>query len=756
MVGYAPSILALETQKAVEPVKVEDKLIAAATKITKDEAIKISKEILKTYFNTEIDEKKFNCNINLREDYYNRGKDNFIWDISWNMNSTKQYFSSWASISANDGKVISININKGNAGEAPGISKITEEEAKKVAEDFIKKINPKEFKEVQLNENSAASSPYDLYNYNFNFTRKANGITFDGNYITVQVNGATSEVTGYNFNWDNSTQLPSKDAAIDVNKANKLLKDNIKMNLNYRIPIDKYGQYDKILTPKLVYVPTFKDVQMVDAKDGKLINPNAAGNGKVTYRDLTEKEKQEFYSKAKEVKNLDKELDRDAAEKIIKQTLKDVYGKDLEISNISYRDYQNNYEYYQSNNKAWSANFKGMGGNNYNPDDGFIEINAENGAVLSIRRYYYQEKVVTKPAVSSEDAYKKAIELIGKYYPDKIKQIKTEQSFYDQTYYINGKESAIPRYYLNFPRSVSGITFMENNITVSIDSETGELFDLSCNWSNDIKFPTVTRIVSEDEAKELYSNTYSTELQYSKINVSKDTAKPVFETKLVYKPVSKLNGNLYGEYINIDAVTGRPVDYSGNEIDNNINTFKEKVKGDKYEKELMLLAKSSIIDTKTFDSSKTATRLDLIKMLVNAKGYRPYILRDVEDLKFKSGYGKGEENYNYLQMAVSYNILENTEGDIDFKAELTREEVAKYLVKALGYEDLAKVNKIFVLQNKDSNEVDQNLKGYVSIVEGLNLMELKDGNFKPKEKTTMLDLAISVYNSLGKLQRAMY
>ncbi|KOA18194.1 peptidase propeptide and YPEB domain protein [Clostridium homopropionicum DSM 5847] len=756
MVGYTPSIFALETQKVVEPAKVEDKLIAAATKISKEEAIKISKEILKTYFNTEIDEKKFNYNINLREDYYNRGKDNFIWDISWNMNSAKQYFNSWASINANDGKVISINIYKGNAGETPSISKITEEEAKKVAENFIKKINPKEFKEVQLNDNAIASSPYDLYNYNFNFIRKANGITFDGNYITVQVNGAASEVTGYNFNWDDNIQLPSKDADIDVNKANKLLKDNIKMNLNYRIPVDKYGQYDNVLTPKLVYVPTFKDGQMVDAKDGKLINPNVAGDGKVTYRDLTEKEKEEFYSKSKEVKNFEKELDRESAEKIIKQTLKDVYSKDLEISNISYRDVQNNYGYYQGNNKAWSATFKGVGGNNYTPDDGFIEINAENGAILSIRRYYYPEKVVVKPTVSKEDAYKKAIELIGKYYPDKVKQIKTEQSFYDQTYYINGKESAIPRYYFNFARSVNGITFMENNISVAIDSETGELLEISCNWSNDIKFPTITRIVSEDEAKELYANTYSTELQYSKVNVSKDTKKPVFEAKLVYKPVSKLNGNLYGEYINIDAVTGRPVDYSGNEIDNNINAFKEKIKGNKYEKELLLLAKSSIIDTKTFDSSKVATRLDLIKMLVNAKGYRPYILRDIEDLKFKSGYQKGEENYNYLQMAVSYNIIENTEGDIDFKAELTREEVAKYLVKALGYEDLAKVNKIFVLQNKDSNEVDQNLKGYVSIVEGLNLMDLKDGNFKPKEKTTMLELAVSVYNSLGKLQRAMY
>jgi len=758
MVGYTPSIFALETQKVGEAVKVEDKLIAAATKISKEEAIKISKEILKTYFNTEIDEKKFNCNINLREDYYNKGKDSYAWDISWNLNSSKQYFNSWASINANNGKVTSINIYKGNQGEAASISKITEEEAKKIAENFIKKINPIEFKEVQLNDNTGASSPYDLFNYNFNFTRKANGITFGGNNITVQVNGATSEVTGYNFTWDDNLQLPSKDGAMDINKASKLLKDNIKMNLNYRISVDKYGQYDKVLTPKLVYVPIYKDGQMVDAKDGKIINPNLVTDSKVTSRDLSDKEKEEFYNKAKEVKNLEKELDKESAEKIIKQTLKDVFGKDLEINNISYRDVQNNYGYYQGNNKAWSASFKGVGGDNYNymQDDGFIEINAENGSILSIRRYYYPEKVIVKPTVSKEDAYKKAIELIGKYYPDKVKQIKTEQSFYDQIYYINGKESSMPRYYMNFARSVNGISFMENNISIVIDSDTGNLSEMSCNWSNDIKFPTVTRIVSEEEAKELYFNTFSTELQYSKINVSKDPQKPTFEAKLVYKPVSKINGNLYGEYINIDAITGRPLDYNGNEIDNNINAFKEKVKGNKYEKELLLLAKSSIIDTKTFDSNKVATRLDLIKMLVNAKGYRPYILKDMEDLKFKSSFQKGEENYNYLQMAVSYNIIENAEGDIDFKAELTREEVAKFLVKALGYEDLAKVNKIFVLQNKDSNEVDAKLKGHVSIVEGLNLMDLKDGNFKPKEKTTMLELAVSVYNSLGKLQRAMY
>lgn len=754
MGSYAPYAFAapnVEVKKEVQVIKNVDK--QHSSKILKEQAKTISKKFLKDNLNLEIDEKKYSCDVTFRQDYGVSNKEIYVWDIRWNYNSGKQNVSAWVSIDDATGRVINIGLNKYEQGNKQQIARITQEEAKKIAMDFIKKVAPKEYKEVELSNYNSVTAKYDLINYNFNFRRKINGIPFDGNSINVQINGATSEIIGYNYIWDDNVKVPNKGDVIGLDKAKKMLKDNTKMNLYYRIPSDKYGYYNKSLSARLLYSSEYKEGYMVDANSGKVISYSPLLDLKPVVKNLTQKEMEEFYKKAVPLKNFEKELNREEAEKLASKILKELYGNKVEILGLNYREYSEEYRNYGETIKSWTANYKIKDGNDYKENGGNIEIDALNGAILNNYKYYYPEDNNFQPKINQEKAYKKAIDLLAKYYPDKIKDIKTEQLLYENKEYINGKEIPARRYFFSFPRVVNGVTFQDNNISISIDTLTGEPVEMSYNWGKNIIFPKASSNISSEEAKELYMKKFVPELVYTNINVSKDANKPKLETKLVYKLVPLDN---YGEFVSIDAFTGRYLDYNGEEIDDNIKAFREKIKGNKYEKELIILSNNSILDTKNFELNKEVTRMDIIKILVNAKGYRPYILRESEDIKFKSNAQKGDENYRYLQMAVFYEIIDNVEGEVNLNEKLTREEVAKILVKTLGYDKLAKANQIFNLPNSDSKDVSSDMKGYVAIVQGLNIMELQDSKFRPKSKTTMLELAIAVYNSLGNLQREIY
>lgn len=754
MGSYAPYVFAAsnaEFKKEVQVTKNIDKQYSS--KILKEQAKNISKQILKDNFNLEIDEKKYSCDVTFRRDEGAGNKEIYVWDIRWNYSSGKQNVNAWVSIDDATCKVVNIGVNRYEQGKEQQIARITQEEGKKIAMDFVKKIAPKEYKEVELSNYNPLTAKYDLVSYNFNFRRKINGIPFDGNSINVQVNGATSEVTSYNYTWDDNVKVPNKEDVISIDNAKKMLKDNTKMNLYYRAPSDKYGYYNKNLSTRLLYSPEYKEGYMVDASDGKVISYNPLLDLKPIVKNLTQKEMEEFYKKAAPLKNFEKELNREEAEKLASKVLKELYGNKVEVLGLNYREYSEEYRNYGETMKSWTANYKIKDGNDYKENGGNIEIDALNGAILNNYKFYYPEDNNFQPKISQEKAYKKAIDLLAKYYPDKIKDIKTEQVLYENKEYINGKEIPARRYYFNFPRVVSGITFQENNISISIDALTGEPVEMNSNWGKNITFPKPSGNISSEEAKELYMKKFVPELVYANINVSKDVNKPKLETKLVYKLLPVDN---YGEFMSIDAFTGRYLDYTGEEIDDNIKAFREKIKGNKYEKELIILSNNAILDTKNFELNKEVTRMDIIKILVNAKGYRPYILRESEDIKFKTNAQKGDENYRYLQMAVFYEIIDNVEGEVNLNEKLTREEVAKILVKTLGYDKLAKANQIFNLPNNDSKDVSSNMKGYVAIVQGLNIMELQDNNFRPKSKATMLELAVAVYNSLGNLQREIY
>ncbi|MHB1393926.1 MAG: S-layer homology domain-containing protein [Clostridia bacterium] len=176
--------------------------------------------------------------------------------------------------------------------------------------------------------------------------------------------------------------------------------------------------------------------------------------------------------------------------------------------------------------------------------------------------------------------------------------------------------------------------------------------------------------------------------------------------------------------MNIDAFSGKLLNYDGYELDDAQSDFYEIIKGSPVEKELSILAFQNIIDTGSFKPDREITYMELLRMLVNAKGYHPYMVREQEELLFKN-VDKKSENYSYLIEAVRYGIIENKPEELKLDAKVTREQMAEWIVKLLKYEKLAKAKDIFVSSYKDADEISSDLKGHAAIFSCLFAMSEK-------------------------------
>lgn len=712
-------------------------------KISKDKAVEIAKEALKSYFEYETDEKKFESRIEFREDYRSEGE--YSWSIEWRRYEENTSVSIDVWINSDNGTIRSINLREYDRNNgAPTIAQITEEEAKIKAEDFVKRVKPDEYKEAKFEENKYPGFRGNT-NYYFNYIRYVNGVPFPNDRISVQVDGLKGKVVGYDYNWHKEVNFPSIDLNIDKEQAEKIMRDNVEMKLRYISSRNRNDYNEKVKEAKLVYNHRFENGSMVDVKEGIMISKREKELEEEKIKDITEERKEEIFKSAKMVTKQAKEISEDRAREIIGKYMSELYGEQYEVDRLRYIEDD---DYWRTNGKkAWVANLT-KEESFRRRDHGEITIDALTEELIYAHKYdsFDQETEEHESSITWEEGYDKAIEAIDRYFPGKIKDIDTEAKYIKRTSIRNGKKMPELKYYFTFHRKVNGIDYTEDNISIEIDTEEGNIEGLRFRWNDEVNFPEVDKAMDKEEAVEIFFEKNKPELTYTKINNSTDIYNPDWEIKLVYiLPYVYQRGN------NIDAFTGKFLNYSGEEVSDADNKFRESIKDHESQKELSILASQGIIDTKEFDLEKEVTKIEAIKMLVDAKGYRPYMARRAKELKF-SNVKKDDENYKYLQMAVNYGILDNEEVKFDGDDEINKEELAEMLVKLLGHGEIAKLENIFKISYKDAKKVSKDKIGYVAISQGLNIIKDNNGKFEPRDKVKMIDLAIAVYNALGNLK----
>ncbi|WP_432408484.1 YcdB/YcdC domain-containing protein [Wukongibacter sp. M2B1] len=732
--------------KVVESVNADMEQKKKEAKISKDQAIEIAKRTLKEYLNYEIDEKNFESRIEFREDYSDIKE--YVWSIDWYMHNEKKNVNIDVRINANDGKVRTIGKHEYNSDDAePTIAQITRDEAQVIADEFVKRVNPKEYKEVELEDYEVPIIYRGSTEYSFVYIRQVNGVPFSRNSIRVEVDGKNSEVIGYSYSWDNDIEFMDLEGVIDKKKAEQVLRDNVDMDLKYMSNRNAYDYNDeRVKEIKLVYNPKFKNGYFVDAKEGAILDYSGRSVKEEKVKDITDERKEEIFKNAKKVTKQVKEISQERANEVIEKYIEDIYGEGYGIESLRYVE---NDEYWETNGKkAWSARFE-KGDGFRRSYGGKISVNALTEELISVQSYYDIEEEIEegfKPIITWEQGYDKAIEAIAKYFPNKIKDIDTEVKYTKSTHYYNGKEMPETMYYYHFPRKVNGVNYSDDYISIEVDTKEGNLREVRSQWNTEANFPETKGVIGGEKAEEIYFEESKPKLVYMMMNKNDDYRNPEWEVKLVY--------NISNDYFtsgSIDAFTGKLLNYYGEEVSRKNDKFKEIIKGHDAEKELSILVTQGIINPDGFELEKEITMDEAIKMLVDAKGYRPYMVRNAEALKF-SNVAIDDENYKYLQMSVEYGILENKEIKYKGDTKVTREDLAEMIVKLLGYEKLAKIEGIFKVSYKDKKKISDEKIGYVAICEGLKIMKDNNGKFEPAKNVTMVDMAIAIYNALGNLR----
>ncbi|NLM21672.1 MAG: S-layer homology domain-containing protein [Peptococcaceae bacterium] len=214
-------------------------------------------------------------NMNLYKDSSLRG--NRAWSFHWESQNRTQFIS--AKVNAENGELISFSSYNSSATSSDQTKLISPSEALKIAEDFVKHIQPDKFKQTKLNtdnlalENPNSSEPAaklplpdDRTSITFNYQRMVNGILFPANQISATVDLVTKKITSYSLNWWN-LEFPELAVAMPKNQAEELFFHSRPMELQYAIVYDQ-GEAKEA---RLVYRPAAingASSDLMDAKSG--------------------------------------------------------------------------------------------------------------------------------------------------------------------------------------------------------------------------------------------------------------------------------------------------------------------------------------------------------------------------------------------------------------------------------------------------------------------------------------------------------
>ncbi|MCX8129630.1 MAG: S-layer homology domain-containing protein [Clostridia bacterium] len=195
--------------------------------------------------------------------------------------------------------------------------------------------------------------------------------------------------------------------------------------------------------------------------------------------------------------------------------------------------------YSENGKKVWNLRWSSKDG-----DEASIYVRVdEKGTILSYdnwKPYDYSTKKKL-PKFSRQEAKAKAEGFIKKINADAFSQVRVSE--------INNQPMMESNYYFNFDRMVNGIPFYNNNIGVSVNSETGEVQSYYYNWNDGLVFPDKAKAINLDAAKKAYIEKLGLRLVY-RYNYENEK----LSLFAVYTPK-------YGSSYAIDALSGDKVQF---------------------------------------------------------------------------------------------------------------------------------------------------------------------------------------------------
>lgn len=286
-----------------------------------------------------------------------------------------------------------------------------------------------------------------------------------------------------------------------------------------------------------------------------------------------------------------------------------------------------------------------------------------------------------------------------------------------------------------YARRENGYFFPNDQFTIGIDAVDGSVAAYSQSWTEDVGFAGPDGIISAEQAVNAYFKTFQLTRGYAAVPQKLDLSDPEY-APLAEMGYRALNSLQLGWWLaapekgvtGIDAKTGQPVFWSSAE---SASLQYSDLEGSTAQAAAETLADYGIgYAGGKFRPDKQLTQLDLVALLASTQGLRinPDHLADGDaDQAYRTAYSMGA-----LQRA-----------DRNDSRILSRIDVIKILLDAGGYGPAAQLQGIYRTDFSDEKEIPGSLLGYAALAQAMDVAQADSaGRLSPGQSATRGDAGV--------------
>lgn len=688
-------------------------------------------------------------NFNIPKEYniftssYNSYDNRQTWSLHWNAPG-EPGGSFNADVDARTGEILNMNTWKPEKRSEPGLRlpAISAAEARQVAVELLNRLAARHIQELQPlpDENSPLSlTGYGPVTYTFRWQRVVNGIPFPANGVTITVRGDNGQVTNYNLSWTKA-DFPAATKAISPERARQVFASTGMLELQYYLqpPVRPLAAGEK-RPVLLVYRLSHPSRGLIDALSGKPLDlgnggwfdkGGAGGMGDASLEMARKaaalqdgiQSKPLSPEEMKEIEKTAKLISQEEAIAAVKKWVDIPAGLTLRSANL-YADWQD--PEIRSWNLSWSSDKPEPGKPGYMS----ARVNASNGELLGF-------DLPSAPSGNDRDgkldrkaAQRLVEDFLQKVQPQRFKEVQLDYSsrpVWEPVIMEDGKNPAVQYFY--YRRLVNGIPFPGNGINVTVDAVAGRITNYNLNWGN-FDFPAAAKIIDRQQAVETFLKNRPLTLSYTRIYSPGGPSQG--EIRLVYQPLGDSSSAASDM---MDARTGQFLDWEGKPIAQQPRPYRfNDIAGNFAEKEINLLGQAGLFGEygDAFRPDENITVVSMLRAMFMARngvwGYKD--MKDEEILK-------RARDEKWLQE------------DLQAGATVSRELLAKFLIRFLNLERAARVEGIYKVPYSDAASLRPGSLGYVALAWGLGILKANGSTFEPEHTVTRAEAAAALVRSL--------
>ncbi len=588
-----------------------------------------------------------------------------------------------------DGTILRYSYYDDSEKSVPISQMLTKDEYRVSAENFVKQLNPDIFDDIKF------GSPFvNSREVSFDITLCKNGypIKNTGGMIEIDLTGKKL-LSFYIHGFNNENKYETGDV-ISKEEALKSFKEKLGAELYYSVDyeLDDNKEEKRTISPKYRTVGEDKYIsaltgETVSCSDDYAIPLYKEESAYSTASDYAGN----GFSDAEidEIENIEKLISPEKAfNTVMNIKCADFpYVKFEDVSkSLTKSGYgeKRQYSFRYSDNSEKDGFYRGF----------YASVDAESGEITNFNAFSYSESDGKASEISDEDAAKTADNALRELAPKKYGEYKLENT-------ENG-DCLYQRYVNDIPVDIDTVS-----ISVNPDSKKVTHYNISYT---DETFPSVENVITKDEAEEILLSNADYEICYIYDGESE-------EYKLCY---SFLDGAGI-----VDAKTGEYEGFTVSELEDYGDVTRHYAEG---AANALLQADIGFAGGE-LKPDEPVLQKEFAALVLN-------VIKDNGNILISD-----DIDYEWIYECSDFILPEEKNAD----GNVTRIDAAKFIARAMGYGNIAKLDIYRPMFNDIKNDV-----GYASILAGLNILSGDgNGNFIPDGVLTRAQALIMIYNYLN-------